>query len=140
MCPYPLSQQLNFLELSMQKYLYKCLNIYTNNTVYLNWEIQMSNISEFKFLYVQSFYFILFFTIVAYLFFFLMLYLPKSPLVHSCISLLQVLLVVACGTLPQHGLRSGAMSASRIQTSETLGLRSGVRELNHSATGLPQSF
>ena len=36
---------------------------------------------------------------------------------------------------PQRGLMSGAMSAPRIQTSETLGCQSGARELNHSATG-----
>ena len=45
-------------------------------------------------------------------------------------------LVVLCGMPPQYGLMSGAMSAPRIQTSETLGFQSGVRELNHSATGL----
>ena len=68
-----------------------------------------------------------------------MLYLPESPLVHSCISYLQVLLVVACGMPPQRGLMSGAMSTPRIQTSETLGRHSGVRELNHSATGPARS-
>ena len=47
-----------------------------------------------------------------------------------------VLLVVACGMPPQHGLLSGAMSAPRIRTGETLGSRSGVRELNRWATGL----
>uniref|UniRef100_A0A9L0JLB2 Prostaglandin E synthase 3 n=1 Tax=Equus asinus TaxID=9793 RepID=A0A9L0JLB2_EQUAS len=48
---------------------------------------------------------------------------------------LWVLPVVACETLPQHGLTSGAMSAPRIQTGETLGRCSRARELNHSATG-----
>ncbi|XP_070341621.1 D-aminoacyl-tRNA deacylase 1 isoform X1 [Equus asinus] len=54
---------------------------------------------------------------------------------------LQVLLVVACGTLPQRGLTSSAVStprtptAPRIPTCETLGRRSGAHELNHSATG-----
>ena len=42
---------------------------------------------------------------------------------------------MASGTPPQHGLMSGAMSAPRIRTSETLGHRSGARELNHSAMG-----
>ena len=37
--------------------------------------------------------------------------------------------------LPQHGLMSGAMSAPRIRTGETLGRGGGSRELNHSATG-----
>ena len=37
--------------------------------------------------------------------------------------------------LPQHGLMSGAMSAPRIRTGETLGRQSGARELNYSATG-----
>uniref|UniRef100_A0A9L0RV82 Potassium channel tetramerization domain containing 19 n=1 Tax=Equus caballus TaxID=9796 RepID=A0A9L0RV82_HORSE len=48
---------------------------------------------------------------------------------------LQVLPVVAYGTPPQRGLTSGAMSAPRIRTSETLVACSGVLELNHSATG-----
>ena len=59
---------------------------------------------------------------------------PKLP-VHSCIFLLSVPLVVACGTPPQHGLISSAMSTPRIWTSETLGSWSGARELNHSAMG-----
>ena len=42
---------------------------------------------------------------------------------------------MTCGTLPQHGLMSGAMSTLRIRTGETPGLRSGTQELNHSATG-----
>ena len=37
--------------------------------------------------------------------------------------------------LPQPGWMSGAMSAPGIRTGETLGRRSGVRELNRSATG-----
>ena len=37
--------------------------------------------------------------------------------------------------LPQHGLTTGAMSVPRIWTGETLGCRSRVHELNHSATG-----
>ena len=43
---------------------------------------------------------------------------------------------MACGTLPQLGLMSGATSAPRIRTSETLVRGSGAGELNHSATGL----
>ena len=35
----------------------------------------------------------------------------------------------------QHDSMSGAMSVPRIRTGETLGRRSGARELNHSATG-----
>src|SRR3712207_6340465 len=46
-----------------------------------------------------------------------------------------IFLYFVCGTLPQHGLMSGAMSVPRIQTSETLGHRSGAHELNHPATG-----
>ena len=60
---------------------------------------------------------------------------PQSPPVHSCIFQLWVLLVVACGPPPQHGLMSGAMSEPRIWTDETLGGRSRARELNHSASG-----
>ena len=58
--------------------------------------------------------------------FFFLLYLPKPPRTQ-----LHALLVVGCGTSPQHGLTSGAMSAPRIQT---LGHRSRARELNHLAT------
>uniref|UniRef100_A0A9L0S5M1 KRAB domain-containing protein n=1 Tax=Equus caballus TaxID=9796 RepID=A0A9L0S5M1_HORSE len=43
---------------------------------------------------------------------------PRYIVVYSS---LWVLLVVACGTLPQHGLMSSAMSAPRIRTDETLG-------------------
>ena len=39
------------------------------------------------------------------------------------------------GTQPQHGLTSGAMSAPRIQTGETLERLSGAREFNHWAMG-----
>ena len=42
---------------------------------------------------------------------------------------------MARGTLPQHGLMNGAMSAPRIGTGETLGCQSGACELNHSAMG-----
>ena len=65
------------------------------------------------------------------------LFLPKAPPVHSCALFFQlwVFPVMACGTLPQHGLMSGTMSAPRIQTGETLGRCSGARQLNHSATG-----
>ena len=65
---------------------------------------------------------------------------PEIPPVHSCMFQLWVLLVMACGTPPQCGLMRGAMSAPMIQTSETLGCRSGVRELNHSATGPAPRF
>ena len=58
------------------------------------------------------------------------LFLPKSPGTQ-----LWVLLVVACGMAPQHGLMCGAMSVPRIQTGKTLGCRSRGCELNHSATG-----
>lgn len=61
---------------------------------------------------------------------------PNSPPVHSCIFQLWVLLVMACGTLPPHGLMSSAMSAARIRTGETPGRRSGADEFNHSVTGL----
>ena len=42
---------------------------------------------------------------------------------------------MACRMPPQQGLMSGAMSAPRIWTGETLGCRSGVCEPNHSAMG-----
>ena len=46
---------------------------------------------------------------------------PKPPRYIVVYSSLWVLLVVACGTLPQRGLMSSAMSAPRIRTNETLG-------------------
>ena len=64
---------------------------------------------------------------------------PQSPLVHTCIFLVMGPLVVACGTPPQHGLMSGAMSTPRIQTSEPQGHPSAVRKLNHSAMGWPHT-
>ena len=48
-------------------------------------------------------------------------FLSKVPRYIVVCSSLWVLLVVACGTLPQHGLMSSTMSAPRIQTNETLG-------------------
>ena len=66
---------------------------------------------------------------------------PQSLPVHSCVFLLLDPSIVACGMLPQHGLMSGAMSAPRIWTGETLGPRSGGHELNHWATELaPANF
>ena len=47
---------------------------------------------------------------------------------------------MVCGTLPQHGLRSSAMSAPRIWTSETLGCRGGACEINHLAVGPAPMF
>ena len=49
------------------------------------------------------------------------LFLPKATWYIAAYSSLWVLLVVACGMLPQRGLMSSAMSAPRIQTNETLG-------------------
>ena len=60
---------------------------------------------------------------------------PQSPPVDSCIFQLWVSLVVACGTLPQHGLMSSAMSVPRIRTYETLGCLSRACKLSHWATG-----
>ena len=74
-------------------------------------------------------------TTVANLFFLFSALSPQIPPAHSCISQLQVLLVVACGTPPQCGLTSSAMSAPRIQTCKTLGCHSGAQELNHLAMG-----
>ena len=60
-----------------------------------------------------------------FLFFFLrfyfFLFLPKAPRFIVVYSSLWVLLVVACGMLPQRGLMSSAMSVPRIRTNETLG-------------------
>ena len=49
------------------------------------------------------------------------LFLPKAPQYIVVYSSLWVLLVVACGTLPQRGSMNSAMSAPRIRTNETLG-------------------
>ena len=49
------------------------------------------------------------------------LFLLKAPRYIAVYSLLWVLLVVACGTLPQRGLMRSIMSAPRIRTNETLG-------------------
>ena len=54
-------------------------------------------------------------------FFYFFLFLPNAPGYIVVYSLLWVLLVVACGMLPQSGLMSSAMSAPRIRTNETLG-------------------
>ena len=49
------------------------------------------------------------------------LFLPKAPQYIVVYSSLWVLLVVACGMLPQCGLMSSATSAPRIRTNQTLG-------------------
>ena len=59
------------------------------------------------------------------------LFLPKAPWHIAVYFQLWVLLFVACGMLPQHGLMSGAVSVPRIRTGEILGRQSGARELNH---------
>ena len=60
--------------------------------------------------------------------FFFLLFLPKAPRYTVVYFSLWVLLVVACGTLPQHGLMSSAMSVTRMRTYETLGhLQRSVR-------------
>uniref|UniRef100_A0A9L0K6R3 Proteasome subunit beta n=1 Tax=Equus asinus TaxID=9793 RepID=A0A9L0K6R3_EQUAS len=48
-------------------------------------------------------------------------YVTMAPRYIVVYSSLWILLVVACGTPPQRGLMSSAMSAPRIQTNETLG-------------------
>ena len=48
--------------------------------------------------------------------FYFFLFLPKAPQYIVVYSSLWVLLVVACGMLPQRGLMSRAMSAPRIRT------------------------
>ena len=49
------------------------------------------------------------------------LFLPKDPPYIVVYSSLWLFLVEACGTLPQRGLMSSAMSAPRIRTNETVG-------------------
>ena len=53
--------------------------------------------------------------------FFFPFFSPKPLWYIVVYSSLWVLLVVVCGTLPQRGLMSSAMSAPRIRTNETLG-------------------
>ena len=60
-----------------------------------------------------------FFSVQRVVFFFFLrfyffLFLPKAPQYIVVYSSLWVLLVAACGTLPQRGLMSSAMSAPRI--------------------------
>ena len=45
-----------------------------------------------------------------------------------------------CGTLPQHGLTSGARSVPRIRTCKLQAAQSRVHELNHYTTGLSLSL
>ena len=71
-------------------------------------------------------FFLLLFLLKEHLFFFFerfyfFLFLPKAPQYIVVYSSLWVLLVVACGTPPQRGPTSSAMSAPRIRTNETLG-------------------
>ena len=53
--------------------------------------------------------------------FYFFLFLPKAPQYTVVYSSLWILLVVACGMLPLHGLMSSAMSGPRIRNNETLG-------------------
>ena len=81
---------------------------------------------------------------ISYSFFFLKIlffpFLPKIPWYLVVYFQLWVLLVVACGTPPQHGLMSSATSAPRIRTSETLGRQSRVRNLTTWPRGQPPHF
>ena len=68
--------------------------------------------------------------------FFFFCFFPPDPLsTWLYISQLWVLLVVACRTLPPHGLPRGTMSLPRTQMGEILGHGSRACEPNHSATG-----
>ena len=67
----------------------------------------------------QYFFFFFFRFYFIYLFFFL--FPPKAPRYIVVYSSLWVLPVVACGTLPQRGLMSSAMSVPRIRTKENTG-------------------
>ena len=60
------------------------------------------------------------------------LFLPNVPRDIVVYSSLWVLLVVACGTLPQRGLMSSAMS---VEPTKHWAACSRAHELNHSATG-----
>ena len=71
------------------------------------------------------------------------LFLPKTPWYVVVYSSLWVLLVVACGSLPQRGLMSSAMSAPRIRTNDTLGRlqwSARTQPLSHGASPLVSSF
>ena len=60
---------------------------------------------------------------------FFFLFIPKAPQYVVVYSSFWVLLVVACGTLPQRGLMSSAMSAPRIRTNETLGCLQWIQRI-----------
>ena len=62
-----------------------------------------------------------FFLLKIFFFFNFSFFSPKPCRYIDVYSLLWVLLVVVCGTLPQRGLMSSAMSVPRIRTNETLG-------------------
>ena len=62
-----------------------------------------------------------FFFLKIFFFKFFSFFLPKAPQYIVVYSSLWVPIVVACGTPPQCGLMSSAMSAPRIPTNETLG-------------------
>ena len=86
--------------------LYSLLSIFLSG-YFVTWNVFMwSNLSIVYYFFFLRFYFFLF--------------LPKAPRYIVVYSSLWVLLVTACGTLPQRGLMSSAMSAPRIQTKETL--------------------
>ena len=82
--------------------------------------ILQKNLNNFDESYFDKFFGFSFFCLFFKEFIFF-LFLPKAPwYIVVCFSL-WVLLVVACGTLPQRGLMSSAMSAPRIRTNKTLG-------------------
>ena len=64
-------------------------------------------------------------------------FLPKAPRYIVVYSLLWVLLVVVCRTLPQRGLMSSAMSVPRIRTNETLGRLAECANLTTRARASP---
>src|SRR3712207_7512632 len=70
---------------------------------------------------------------------FLSFFSPKAPQYIVVYSSLWVPLVVACGTLPQRGLTSSAMSAPRIRTDETLGRLQRSAQTDRKSTRLNSS-
>ena len=89
--------------------IYVCSSFVSISPLFLSWPLPV-------FLISLTMLFIYFFQ--DFIFFLFLSKAPRYTVLHYS---LWVLLVVACGTPPQRGLTSSAMSAPRIRTNETLG-------------------
>ena len=81
----------------------------------LEFQKSVSPFEDFLFLFI---YFFIFFSFLFFLYLFSCFISPNPPGTQLYI-LVQILLVVACGTLPQRGLVSSVMSVPRIELVKT---------------------